>query len=903
MVYYFAHIVNMQYHEKSIAQVVKALHTDPQKGLSTVAAKKILEKNGSNELPDSSQKLGRLTILLEQFKSPLIIILLLAGFISGFLGEVLDMIIILFTAFFNAGVGFVQENKANQALEKLRSMVTYDAQVIRDGQKVVVPSDQLVVGDILLLFAGDRIQADGRIIESAEFSVNESALTGESDAALKDTQPVGKDVPVADQTSMCFRGTSVLNGRAKVVVTHTGPETQIGKIAALVKDTEEKKTPLQKQLASLAHAISYLVIAIASSLFLLGVFAGRDRYSMLELFETSIAVAVAAIPEGLVITLTVILSIGMQFILKRKALVRKLVAAETLGSVSVICTDKTGTLTEGKMEVTRVITTADDVNFEELKLVSSKEGRHDDVIHVLEAAYLASDARVHNPQDPQESWIATGETTEIAIAKAALRAGLDGPSLDRTHKRMSEIPFTSERKYMAVVCQSGVSEHMYIKGAAEVILEKATAYMDGGSIKKLTKAKRKWFEDQEKELTNKGLRVLAVAEKSVARSTELNESQFSEVTLVGLIAFSDPLRSDVKETLSLAQRAGIHIAMITGDHARTARAIAEEIGLPVNGKQVMEGKELERLTDAELKKKIRNITVFARVDPKHKIRIVQALQASGEVVAMTGDGVNDAPALKGADIGVALGSGTDVAKETADMVLLDDSFSTIVSAIEEGRGIYQNIRKVVLYLLSGSFAEVVLIAGSMLLGLPLPVTPAQILWVNIVEDAFPTMALAFDKGEKENMQDPPRPKNTSILDKEVKSMIVLKSIFANIALFGIFLYFLRSTGDIQLVRTIVFVGFAIDALFYIFSIRSLRHMLWKINPFDNGYLIGAVCLGWVMLLSAIYFPPLQILLKTVPLSAYHWGVMITFGLFNLCLIEIIKAVYINKNRVPANAGA
>ncbi len=897
MVYYLLINVNMQYHAQSISQALKGLHSHPDKGLSPSQVTRSQKEYGYNELPDSSEKIGRLTIFIQQFASPLIIILLVAGVVSGLLGETLDMVIILFTAFFNATIGFIQEDKANRALDRLRSMVTYDARVIREGHEKTIASRELTIGDILILQAGDRIQADGRILESFDFSVNEAALTGESEAVTKDGEILPEDTPIADQNNMCFRGTNVLNGRARILVTHIGADTEIGKIAMLVKDTQEMKTPLQKQLASLARVISYVVLGIALFIFVLGMLSGGERYSLLELFETSIAVAVAAIPEGLVITLTVILSIGMQFILKKKALVRKLVAAETLGSVSVICTDKTGTITEGNMEVTRVITSADDVNFEELRLVSAQEGRHDPIINALRIATLASDARVENSDAPEDKWLVFGETTEIAIVKAAARVGIPNSEVDKG-VRIDEISFTSERKYMAVLNPGQKKSQVCVKGAFEVVLGMATHYDDGKSAVALDAKKIAWFKKQEKELTSTGLRVLAVARKEVSSSVKkLAEDGVGGLTLLGLIAFSDPLRSDVKETLVLAKRAGIHIAMITGDHASTAAAIAEQMGLSATKSNIMQGAELEKLSDEQLRKKIRKITVFARVDPKHKIRIVKAFQASGEIVAMTGDGVNDAPALKGADIGVALGSGTDVAKETADMVLMDDSFSTIVSAIEEGRGIYQNIRKVVLYLLSGSFAEVVLISGSLLLGLPLPVTPAQILWVNIVEDAFPTMALAFDKGDKENMNDPPRAKNTPILDSEIKTMVLLKSILANIALFAIFLYFWSSTGDIKLVRTIIFVGFAIDALFYIFSIRSLRHMLWRINPFDNGYLVGAVALGWAMLLSAIYFPPLQLLLKTVPLAGFHWAVMIGFGLFNLVLIEIMKLIFINKKYV------
>ena len=432
-----------------------------------------------------------------------------------------------------------------------------------------------------------------------------------------------------------------------------------------------------------------------------------------------------------------------------------------------------------------------------------------------------------------------------------------------------------------------------IKGAPEVVLDMCTFYIENGKEKKLDIKQKKLFEKQIEDGAKKGYRTLGLAYKNQKESS-IQGTEIQEAVFAGFVFISDPIRSEVEQTIKVAKRAGIHVVMITGDHANTAEAIGNRLGLSGKNKLICTGSDIDILSDDELAEKVKHVTVFARVEPIHKIRIVRAFQANDEVVAMTGDGINDAPAIKGADIGIALGSGTDVAKETSDMVLLDDSFTTIVLSVEEGRRIYQNIKKVVLYLLSGSFAEVVMITGSIVAGFPVAALPAQILWVNIIEDSFPNMALAFDKGDKENMQDPPRKKHEPLIDSEMKTMIILKSIFANVALFAIFVYFWKTTGDIKLTRTIVFVGFGIDALFYIFSIRSLRHMIWQYNPFSNLYLVGAVLLGWILLVSAIYVPILQVLLRTVPLEPYHWFVMIGFGLFNVVLIESIKFLFIIK---------
>jgi len=884
------------FYQKSIKDIFVYLQASKD-GLAVAQVKTRLNKYGDNVLPRTGEKITRFKIFLEQWKSPLLIILTVAGIISGLLGEIIDMTVIFITVGVNAIVGFFQEDKANRALSHLREMVAYKALVIRDGKKQQIASTEIVPGDILLLEAGDKIQADGRILEENDLQVNESALTGESEPVLKNTKVIKKSVPVGDRLNMVFRSTVVVNGRAKVLVTTTGEETEIGKIAELVKSTSEDRTPLQDQLSRLAKVIGIVVLFISLAIFLLGVFSTSEHHGLFEMFETAIAVAVAAIPEGLVISLTVILAIGMQHILKRKALVRKLVAAETLGSVSVICTDKTGTLTEGEMRATRLIMANDDLNFAELNVLQLEEKeRHPDAYKALRIGVLANDGLLENPDEPENKWKLIGDTTDTGLLYAGRKAGLQKEHLETVMGRLAEVTFDSKRKYMATLHKIDGKTEIYVKGAPEVLLKQCTYYEKKGEAKKLTKEKLAWFEQQEKEITSKGLRVLALAYKAdKGEKRELAENDIKDLVLVGLVALSDPLRPDVKETIYLAQQAGIRVVMITGDHLRTAQSIGADLGIPHGDEQVIQGQELEAMSDDELRQAVKNAYIFARVDPKHKIRIVQAFQANGEIVAMTGDGVNDAPALKGADIGVALGSGTDVAKETSDIVLMDDHFSTIVGAVEEGRGIYQNIKKVVLYLLSGSLAEVFLIAACLIGGLPLAVSAVQILWVNLIEDSFPNMALAFDKGDKENMADPPRRQDDSLIDKEMKTMIAIISIVSNLVLFGIFLYFWKITGDIQLTRTIIFVGLGIDSLLYIYSVRTMRRMVWQVNPFSNKYLNLALLFGWAMLITAVYFPPLQVLLRTVALSWQYWLVMVGFGILNIALIELVKGIFLVKH--------
>jgi len=866
---------------------------DKNKGLDAKHVAEAQKEYGKNELEAKKDDHSAIKIFFSQWKSPLILILIVAGTISGVLHEFIDMWIIYVTAIINVFIGFFQEYKANRALEKLQSMVAYEATVLRDGKKQVISSKELVPGDILFLTAGDKVQVDGRILECFDFEVNEAPLTGESEPIKKVSKKLlSDDITLAERKNMVYRGTAVTEGTAVVVVTAIGNQTELGKIATLVEETKEEETPLQKQLGFLGKILSIIVVIIAVGIFLIGLLYERADYTMLQLFETAVAVAVAAIPEGLVISLTIILAIGMQNILKKKSIVRKLVAAETLGSVSVICTDKTGTLTEGKMRVSNfVLANGKTFDFDKKKLDKDEE-------MLVLTGILCNDSTIEAKGKSEKTWEMTGNMTEMALLHAGMKFGMDKNALDKKYVRSATLPFSSKYKFMMTEHEFQGKKSLFIKGAPEKILERATFLQKNGKKVKMSKGERENLKKQIESYAMQGFRTLGFALRAEKDGRKLDITDANDLVFLGVAIISDPLRKDVKATIKEAQKAGIQVVMITGDHAKTAASIAKDLGLGGKGDYICTGEELQNYTDEELLEKIKGTTVFARVEPKHKIRIVEAFKARGDVVAMTGDGINDAPAIKGADIGIALGSGTDVAKETSDMVLLNDSFSTIASSVNEGRRIYENIRKVVVYLLSGSFAEVVMITGSIVAGLPVAALPAQILWVNIIEDSSMNITLAFDNADKKYLNEPPRKKNAKLIDKEMRLIIILKSILANVFLFAIFVYFLKTTNDVPLARTLMFVGFAVDSLFLIFSVRSLKRMIWKINFFSNKYLLAAVAFGWTMLFVGVYAPFAQFILKTVSLEWHHWMLMLCFGFFNLALIETIKwFVVVRKERV------
>ncbi len=854
------------WHNLSSQEAVKILRTDIKKGLTDGEVRNRRLEFGGNKLPEE-KPISQLRIFLEQLQSPLIYILVIAGIITLALKEYTDSIVIFGAVILNTTVGFFQESKASKALKEMKKIVRYAATVVRDGNIKVVDSSELVPGDIFILNPGDKVPADGRIIENHNLKTNEMALTGEWLPASKNSGIILREKSLADRDNIVYMGTVVEAGVGRAVVVNTGQKTEIGRVAEMIKEAEEEKTPLQKRLTNFSKIIGIVVTFIAVFIFIEGVLTGN---TFLEMFITSVAVAVAAIPEGLPVAMTVILALGMQRILKRKGLVRKLLAAETLGSTSIIATDKTCTLTEGKMQV------ADLVHFGRKKEAEEL---------LLKISVLANEAFIENPEEPSEKWIVRGRPTERALLVAGYKAGLTREKIEKKEEKIDEIPFDPIRKFGAALCK--VSENVfriYLVGAPEEIL----------SLSKIDSRKLKTVNKKLQDLTKKGYRVVGAAYKEIKKCPKDFEKEIKNLNFTGLITIRDPLRKDVKAAIKVCIKAGMKPIIVTGDHKFTARAVANELGFKIKEENILEGKDLDILSNKELIERLDKIRVFARVEPKHKIRIIEGWQEKGKVVAMTGDGINDAPALKKANIGIALGSGTEVAKETSDLILLNDSFSIIVAAIEEGRAILDNIRKVIIYLLSDSFSEVILITGALLSGFPLPILPVQILWVNLIEDGLPDIALAFEPKENDLMEKKPQEKDTPLLNREMKTIIFIIGILTDIILLGLFFWLWKQGHSLEYIRTMIFCALAVDSLLYVFSCKSLRRNLWHINPFSNKFLVVAVLIGFAMLALAVYLPPFQSLLKTVSLGMYDWLIIFALGIINIVFIEITKWFFIVK---------
>ncbi len=872
------------WHALSVEEVVKKLKTDSQKGLSKEEVEKRQKKFGKNKLPQE-KPLSAFKIFLEQFKSPLIYILLIAGIITLFLKEYTDSIVIFAAVILNAVVGFIQENKASQALRELKRVLSINAIVFRDGKEEEILADELVPGDIILLRPGEKVPADGRLIKVYNLKVNEAALTGEWLPATKKVDALPEDTPLADRDNMIYMGTVIEDGKGRAIVTAIGEQTEIGKISALVKETKEEKTPYQKKLAHFSKIVGIIIGVICIGIFIVGMMIGGD---FVEIFTISVAVAVASIPEGLPVALTVILALGMQRILKQKGLVRKLASAETLGSTSIICSDKTGTLTEAKMKVAEFYPNPEQTEKLALKI-----------------AVLSSEAFIENPDEPPEKWKIRGVPTEKALVAAAGKSGLFQHQLEKSEEEIDEIPFNSKYKYSANLRKVVGDDYiLYVKGAPEILLEKSK-YIEGeNGAEELTKEKIKEIEQKQEELTSKGYRLLAVAYKNLKEApSDLKHQDISDLTFVGVFAMEDPIRKDAKEAIQACYRAGMKPIIVTGDHKLTAKAIAEKIGIKVKDENILEGKDLDKLSDEEFKKILPKIQIYARVEPKHKLRIVKAWQERGEVVAMTGDGINDSPALKQADVGVALGSGTDVAKETADLILLNDSFSIIVAAVEEGRAVLDNIRKVITYLVSDSFCEVILIGGSMIISWfthqawILPVTAVQILWTNLIEDGLPNIALAFEPKEKDLMERKPEGHKTPLLTKEMKTLILIAGLVDDILLLGLFFWLLKFSGyPISHIQSIMFANLATDTLYFSFCCKSLRKNLWHINPFSNKLLNISLVVSVILLFGALYFSPLQTLLGTEPLYLFDWELILSLTFIDIFIIEITKWYFISRHK-------
>ena len=891
---------NNTYHNLPTSSVLESLDTS-MKGLSSKEANLRLHKFGSNSLPQA-KKLSATRLFIHQFNNPLIYILFFALVLSFVTGHLVDGTIVLVVILATSIVGFLQEYKADRALAHLSQMVKYKSRVIRGGVEVVVNQEKVVPGDIVILSPGDKIPADSRLIEVQNFEVMEAALTGESIPSGKRIDVLENDTALADRENMVYLGTVVARGKAKAVVVATGIQTELGHVAKLVKEVKSEKTPLQKQLSHFGKTIGLILVGVNILIFGIGVLTGKPFF---EMFMTSVAVVVSAVPEGLLPAMTVVLAIGTQKLAKHKGLVRKMVAAETLGSVSVICTDKTGTMTRGEMRVAEIITERTKVSHDgdSFSPTIQPDGEASHVV-ALKIGLLCNNAIIENPEDSLKDWTVVGDATEKALLLAARSAGLKKETLEKDEPRVAEIPFDSEYKFMATLHSQNERSIVYIKGAPDKILPLSSHVDVEGVKERLSKEKRNEIQNQYEQLTSMGLRVLAVAykfEDNPADSDEFTKDKVNNLVFVGLIALKDPLRPEIKHTIAQCVNAGIRPIIVTGDHKLTTMAIVSEAGIKVSSENVMEGVELDKLSDKELQDLVKKVTIFARVEPKHKIRIITALQANGEVVAMTGDGVNDAPAIKKADIGVAVGSGTDVAKETADLVLLDNNFKTIVEAIKRGRIVFNNIRKVVLYLITDAFSEMVIVGGSVVLGLPLPILPVQILWIKLIEDALPAMSLSFDEIEEGVMDEAPRQKNEQILNKQMKKLIAFYAIIMDITLFGLFYYFWKTSGDLDYARTITFVGLGLASLFYIYSIRGLKLSIFQINPFSNKLFNFATVFGILLFLIALYVPFFNNILHTVPLGISEWLVLGSYAVMSIVVYEVGKKLTIAKSSKVATS--
>ncbi len=877
------------WHNLDIKKVFHILKTSHH-GLSKQEVQTRQKKYGPNQLPQA-KPLSATRIFLQQFTSPLIVILLIAAGVSFVIGEHIDAAVILAAVVMNAIVGFIQEQKAQNALLKLQRAVVIKTIVKRDGREQEVESDQLVPGDIIILRAGDKVPADARLISSRNLQVNEAVLTGESWEEEKKTGIVDKNTPLGDRENMLFMGTILTNGQAEAVVVSTGKNTELGRIATMLKEVDDQKTPLQLRLERLSKQIGIGVLLIVFVILLFGIYKG---HGFVDMFKVAIAIAVSAIPEGLAVALTVILAISMQRILQRNGLVRRLVAAEALGSTTVICTDKTGTLTTGEMQVAEVIT--DNFYFDTLENIPLEQAKQglSDIILVLRIGVLCSEAVVEYQSDSLKDVKIFGNMTERALIRAGILFGIHKKELLHKFHQFDVIPFDSTKKFMATLHKNDERGNIiYAKGAPEKILSKCQFYLKGDKAVKLTDKKRQEFEHKFEKLSKKGLRILAVAYREVSSDQKkITLDDVSDLVLVGFIGLKDPIREGVKETIDKCRQAGIRVVMITGDHVLTAQTIAQDLKLATDKHNVITGDQLHELNDKEFYRRVTDLTVYARVSPADKLRIIKAWQEHKEVVAMTGDGVNDAPALKSANIGVAMGSGTEVAKEVADLVILDDHFATIVAAIEQGRVIYDNIKKVVLYLMSNSLVEVIIIMFALLVGWPLPLLATQILWINIIGGGLPSIALAYDPEDPAVMQERPRNISKEILSAESKLLIVLISIVTAITTLIIFYYFWKKTGSVELARTVSFTGVAIPSLIYIFSCRSLRRSFFASIKIKNIYLWISIIIGFLLQAAAVYLPILQKAFGTVPLGWLEWAVVFAQGLVILAVVEAVKAFYL-----------
>ena len=880
---------------KSNDDVLKELKVDPKIGLTDEEASARLEKYGENKLKAKPKK-SFISLLMGQLKDVLIYVLLAATVVTFAIGEYVDAVIILLVIVLNAVIGVIQEYKAEKAIEALQQMTTPKSLVRRNGDLVEINSEHIVAGDIVIIDAGRYIPADLRLIESANLQIEESALTGESVPSNKDASQIftNPKTPIGDKSNMAFMSTLSTYGRGEGVVVATAMDTEIGKIAKILDQDSDEMTPLQRRLDELGKMIGFLAIGVCLLIFVIAIIQKRDLFEMLL---TAISLAVAAIPEGLAAIVAIVLALGVTRMSKINAIVKKLTAVETLGSVNIICSDKTGTLTQNKMTVVKHYTmnNLQDVPAEEANLKATE-----DEALLIKSFVLCSDATYENGEG-------TGDPTEISLIVLGDKYKLRQKDLNQKHQRVSENPFDSERKLMSTLNKEGDKYRVYTKGAIDNILTISTSALIDGEIIPLTDEMRANYLDAANAMSDQALRVLGVAFKNTDKVIDPSEME-SNLTVIGFVGMIDPPRLEVKDSIKEAKLAGITPVMITGDHKNTAVAIAKELGIATSIEQSLTGAEIDEISDEEFSKTVNNYTVFARVSPEHKVKIVRAYKSQGNIVSMTGDGVNDAPSLKFADIGVAMGiTGTDVSKGASDMILTDDNFSTIVHAIEEGRNIYNNIKKAVVFLLSCNLGEVIAILTSILFFWPIPLLPTQILWINLVTDSLPAIALGMDPGDKDVMKSKPRdPKESffahgagtrAVVGGVLIGTLTLVAFHLGLNEHGFSLWDKNITDEVlTYARTMAFVVLACTQLFYSLSLRSTTKSIFQIGLFSNMYLIGSIIIGVLLQFTVITLPFLANAFKVHNLSLRDWLLVFGLSIIPLIVNELIKLFKRMKNR-------
>lgn len=905
------------WHQITSEEVIRLLNSDSATGLSSMEADKQIAIHGYNELKEKPRE----TLwqkFLAQFKDFLVLILIAASLISVLVGEVTDSIVIIAIVLLNALLGVFQEAKAEKALAALKEMTAPNSKVIRDGEVSVIPSRSLVPGDIVLLDAGDYIPGDLRIIESHNLKVQEASLTGESVPVEKSTDLVDSATSLADRHNMGFMSTVVTYGRGKGIIIGTGMQTEIGKIAEMLQSVEEDSSPLQKKLAEFGKMLGLICLFVCTLVFALGVYSGYND-GVLEMSEvqlmlmTAISLAVAAIPEGLPTVVTIVLALGMQRMAKKNSIMKKLHAVETLGSISVICSDKTGTLTQNQMTVVKAFTL-------EKMVALSGEGydpsgdfllagksvdvsAEQDLALLLKGSLLCNDAQLKQAADTG-TWHIVGDPTESALVVAAAKGGYIQNELAASYPRLQEIPFDSTRKMMTTFHRMEDQHLSFTKGAPDIVVSRCTHIIANGTTHPLTPTERDSIAAANQEMASHALRVLAVAYRSwetIPESPNAAEAE-EKLIFIGLLGMIDPPRIEVRDAVAVCRSAGIRPIMITGDHPDTALAIAKDLGIAVQGSRAITGSQLDSMDQAELQQLVQSASVFARVSPEHKMAIVDALRSNGQIVAMTGDGVNDAPALKRADIGVAMGiTGTDVTKETADMVVADDNFATIVSAVEEGRVIYANIRKFVYFLLSCNASEILVIFFAILLGWPIPLLPIQLLWINLVTDAFPALALGVEKKEPNVMSLKPRNPAEPLLTRNLQIMIGIQSLAMAATVLGAFKYGLFAyDGDLSVARTFAFITLITTQVVCAYAARSEYYSVFQLGVFSNKYLNAGAALSLLLLLLSVY-GPLHVIFKTIEPGLNEWLFLIALSPVPFLAAELTKLVlkHFHKGTSPA----